>query len=258
VKLHYQAQGSGEPVVLMHGMFGSLSNLGVVARALTDHYQVIAVDLRNHGDSPNAMDMDYPSMADDIVELLDDLDISRAHLLGHSMGGKVAMQVALNQPQRVGKLIAADIAPVDYKPDRHGGVLAGLEALANARPGTRQEADKLLAEHVEEASVRAFLLKNLVRAEDGRFDLRLYLPGILANYYETLTLAPTGHPFSGPTLFIKGGDSAYIQDKHRQEVMRLFPNAQLKIIANAGHWLHAEKPEAFNHIVLNFLASSHK
>ncbi len=253
MKLNYQIQGSGQPVILMHGMFGSLSNLGLVARALMDRYQVIAVDMRNHGESPHSMTMDYPGMADDIVELLDDLNIPQAHLLGHSMGGKVGMQIALNQPKRVSKLIVADIAPVDYKPDRHGGVLTGLSALEKARPTTRQQADQLLAEHVEEAGVRAFLLKNLLRAEDGHFDLRLYLEGILANYYDTLTLAPTGNPFSGPTLFIKGADSAYIQDKHRAEVMRLFPNAELKIIANAGHWLHAEKPDTFNRIVHNFL-----
>lgn len=255
MKLNYQTQGSGHPVVLMHGMFGSLSNLGLVGRALMDRYQVISVDMRNHGESPHSMEMDYPCMADDIVELLDHLEIPKAHLLGHSMGGKVGMQIALNQPKRVTKLIAADIAPVDYKPDRHGGVLEGLQVLAQTRPTTRQQADQLLTEHVEETGVRAFLLKNLVRADDGHFDLRLYLDGILANYYDTLTLAPTGTPFSGPTLFIKGADSAYIQDKHRETVMRLFPNAQLKIIANAGHWLHAEKPDTFNRIVRQFLDS---
>ncbi len=258
MKLNYQIQGSGQPVVLMHGMFGSLSNLGLVARALADHYQVIAVDMRNHGESPHSMEMNYPCMANDIVELLDDLNIPHTHLLGHSMGGKVGMQIALNQPKRVSKLIVADIAPVDYKPDRHGGVLEGLNTLAKTRPTSRQQADKLLAEHVEEPGVRAFLLKNLVRAEDGHFDLRLYLEGILANYYDTLTLAPTGNPFIGPTLFIKGADSAYIQDKHRTEVMRLFPNAELKIIANAGHWLHAEKPDTFNRIVHNFLGDNER
>ncbi|WP_461481397.1 alpha/beta fold hydrolase [Porticoccus sp.] len=253
MKLNYQIQGAGQPLVLMHGMFGSLSNLGLVGRGLMARYRVISVDLRNHGESPHAMEMDYPGMADDIVELLDDLEIPRAHLLGHSMGGKIGMQVALNQPERVAKLVVADIAPVDYKPDRHGGVLEGLNALAAARPSSRQQADQLLSEYVEEAGVRAFLLKNLVRADDGHFDLRLYLEGILANYYDTLTLAPTGTPFSGPTLFIKGADSAYIQDKHRETVMRLFPNAQLKIIAHAGHWLHAEKPDTFNRIVGDFL-----
>jgi len=240
----------------MHGMFGSLSNMGVIGRALAGKYKVIAVDARNHGESPHSQKMDYPSMANDIVELMDDLAITQANLLGHSMGGKIAMQVALNHPERTDKLILADIAPVDYKPDRHGGVLEGLQSLKEMRPTSRKEADKELENYVEEASTRAFLLKNLVREYDGRFGLRLYMEVIAGNYYDTLTLAPTGQPFSGPTLFIKGEDSAYIQDKHRSEVLRLFPSAQLKVIANTGHWLHAEKPEAFNKIVSNFLENN--
>ena len=123
MKLNYVSQGSGQPVVLMHGMFGSLSNLGVVGRALADQYQVIAVDMRNHGESPHSMTMDYPAMAVDIVELLDDLALPKAHLLGHSMGGKVAMQVALNQPDRVASLMAADIAPVTYQPEDRKSVV---------------------------------------------------------------------------------------------------------------------------------------
>lgn len=237
----------------MHGMFGSLSNLGVTGRALTANYKIIAVDARNHGESPHSLEMDYPSMANDIIELMDDLAIEQTNLLGHSMGGKIAMQVALNHPDRVNKLIVADIAPVVYKPNRHGDVLEGLQALSETRPTSRKKADQLLSTYVEENSVRAFLLKNLVREKDGQFGLRLYMEGIVGNYYDTLTLAPTGKPFLGPTLFIKGEDSAYIQDKHRNEVLRLFPKVQLKVIANTGHWLHAEKPETFNKVVQMFL-----
>lgn len=253
MKLNYSIQGSGQPVILMHGMFGSRSNLGLLNRALSDSYSVISVDMRNHGESPHSLEMDYPSMANDIIELMNNLKLDQADLIGHSMGGKVAMQVALTHPERVNRLVVADIAPVDYKPDRHGGVLEGLTSLATTRPTSRKEADQLLAAYVNEPSVRAFLLKNLVRAEDGRFDLRLYMEGIIANYYDKLTLTPTGEPFSGPTLFIKGEDSAYIQDKHRSEVLRLFPNTKLKVIANTGHWLHAEKPETFNKTVSVFL-----
>ena len=238
----------------MHGMFGSLSNLGLVGRALIDNYTVISVDQRNHGESPHSQEMSYPCMADDIIELMDDLKLEKAILLGHSMGGKIGMQVALNHPKRVHKLIVADIAPVEYQPDRHGGVLEGLSALAEKRPSSRKEADQTLATYVEESPIRAFLLKNLVRGEDGKFNLRLFMAGIIANYYDTLTQPPIGNPFFGPTLFVKGEDSAYIQDKHRNEVLRLFPNAQLKVIANTGHWLHAEKPETFNKIVGTFLA----
>lgn len=192
-------------------------------------------------------------MANDIIELMNNLKLDQAGLIGHSMGGKVAMQVALTHPERVNAMVVADIAPVDYKPDRHGGVLEGLSLLATTRPNSRKESDRLLAGHVHETSVRAFLLKNLVLAEDGRFDLRLNMEGIAANYFDTLTLAPTGEPFSGPVLFIKGENSAYIQNKHRSEVVRLFPNAQFKMIGNTGHWLHAEKPETFNKIVRTFL-----
>lgn len=240
----------------MHGMFGSLSNLGVIGRVLSDNYKVVAVDLRNHGESPHSLEMNYPCMANDVIELMDDLAIQQATLLGHSMGGKIAMQIALNYPEKIDKLILADIAPVNYKPDRHGGVLEGLQSLKKIRPTSRKEADKNLENYVEEASTRAFLLKNLIREGDGRFGLRLYMDGIVKNYYDTLTLAPTGKPFSGLTLFIKGQDSAYIQDKHRSEVLRLFPSAQLKVIANTGHWLHAEKPDAFNKIVSNFLENN--
>ena len=240
----------------MHGMFGSLSNLGVIGRALSDNYKVIAVDLRNHGESPHSLEMNYPCMANDVIKLMDNLAIPKATLLGHSMGGKIAMQIALNHPERINKLILADIAPVNYKPDRHEGVLEGLQSLKETRPASRKEADKNLENYVEEASTRAFLLKNLVREDDGRFGLHLYMDGIVDNYYDTLTLAPTGKPFSGPTLFIKGEDSAYIQDKHRSEVLRLFPSAELKIIANTGHWLHAEKPETFNNIVSNFIENN--
>ncbi|MEH6466038.1 MAG: alpha/beta fold hydrolase [Porticoccus sp.] len=253
MKLNYSIQGSGQPVILMHGMFGSLSNLGLLGRALSDSYSVISVDMRNHGESPHNLVMDYPSMSDDIIELMDNFNFDQAILIGHSMGGKVAMQVAMNHPERVNKLVIADIAPVDYKPDRHGGVLEGLTSLAATRPTSRKEADQLLATYVDEPSVRAFLLKNLIRAEDGRFDLRLYMEGITANYYDKLTLAPTGEPFSGPALFIKGENSAYIQDKHRRKVLQLFPDTKLKVIANTGHWLHAEKPETFNKTVSTFL-----
>jgi esterase len=237
----------------MHGMFGSLSNLGLLGRALSDRYSVISVDMRNHGESPHNLEMDYPSMADDIIELMDDLDFGQATLIGHSMGGKVAMQVAMSHQERVNKLVIVDIAPVDYKPDRHGGVLEGLTSLATTRPDSRKEADQLLATYVDELSVREFLLKNLIRAEDKRFDLRLYMEGIIANYYDKLTLAPTGKPFLGPTLFIKGEDSAYIQDKHRIKVLELFPNTKLKVIENTGHWLHAEKPDTFYKTVSLFL-----
>jgi len=264
MKLNYsdtapQQQHSREyPVILMHGMFGSLSNLGPIGRHLTKHgYRVIAVDMRNHGLSPHEHNMSYADMAADIIELMDSLNIERAHLLGHSMGGKVGMQVAMNYPQRVAKLIVADIAPVTYAADRHNAVLDGLQALSNTELASRQQADEVLADYEPEVGIRAFLLKNLYRYKDAKghdhFGLRLNLTSVLANYVDVLTLAPSGESFDGAVLFLKGADSAYIQDKHRQTIETLFPHSQLHIIDGTGHWLHAEQPIVFNQHCLNFL-----
>lgn len=259
MKLNYQdnnADTSSTPVILMHGMFGSLSNLGVLARPLSDNnFRVISVDMRNHGMSPHEDTMSYPDMAADIVELMDDLNIPEAYLLGHSMGGKVGMQVAMNYPERVKKLIVADISPVTYTVDRHGGILDGLKALATTELTSRQHADTILAEFEPDKGIRAFLLKNLYKKENGNFGLRLNLDSVIANYCDVLTQAPTGNPFDGETLFLKGENSAYIQEKHRSEVTRLFPKVQLKVIAGTGHWLHAEKPDMVSRQVLSFLQS---
>ncbi len=258
MKLNYQDTNpdntSDTPVILMHGMFGSLSNLGVLARPLSEAgYRVISIDLRNHGLSPHEGEMSYAHMAADIVELLDHLQLPKAHLLGHSMGGKVGMQVAMNHPERVAKLIIADISPVTYSVDRHGGILEGLKVLTSSELKSRQHADELLAEHENDKGIRAFLLKNLYRKDDGSFGLRLNLDSVIANYCDVLTQAPTGNPFEGETLFLKGENSAYIQEKHRAEVTRLFPKVQLKVIAGTGHWLHAEKPDMVSRQVLSFL-----
>lgn len=251
MKLNFHRQGRGPAVILLHGLFGSSSNLAKAAKALCDDFSVYQVDLRNHGLSPHCADMDYPSMAADIIEFMNDQNIEHANLLGHSMGGKVAMQVALNYPERVKKLIVADIAPVTY-PRHHNPVLEGLLALENSNFRSRQQADEKLAEFVFEAQVRAFLLKNLLRKQDGNYGLHLNLEAIV-NHYEALGQAPTGTPFNGPTLFLKGLDSAYIQTEHRDEVLTLFPAAKMQVISGSGHWLHSDKPDTFNRLVKQFL-----
>ena len=262
MKLNYLAQGADHSqapvVILIHGMFGSLSNLGVLARPLLEHCRVISVDLRNHGDSPHEQTMDIPSMAEDIVQLMDELAIHSATLIGHSLGGKVAMQVALNCPERVNGLVVADIAPVTYT----GGqdrALAGLVALSRLMgPGgdqveSRSTADKLLSDYVDEPGVRAFLLKNLARNADGGFSLKLNISSIEENYSTTLVAAPSGDSYSGPTLFLKGETSAYIQEKHRPVIRQMFPRARLQVVEGAGHWLHAEQPQVVNQLIGQFL-----
>lgn len=251
MKLNFYQQGHGPAVILLHGLFGSSSNLTKAAKALCDDFSVYQVDLRNHGLSPHCADMDYPSMAADIIEFMNNQNIKHTNILGHSMGGKAAMQVALNYPERVNKLIVADIAPVTY-PRHHNLVLEGLLALKNSNLQSRQQADEKLAEFVLEKQVRAFLLKNLLKKEDGSYGLRLNLRAIV-DHHETLAQAPTGIPFHGPTLFIKGLDSAYIQTKHRDAVLTLFPTAKMQVINGAGHWLHSDKPDTFNRLVRQFL-----
>ena len=261
VALNYRITGEGSPLILLHGLFGSLDNLGGIARRLEDQWQIHALDERNHGSSPHTETMDYPAMAKDVIAYMDSQGIEKASLLGHSMGGKVAMQVALQAPERVDKLIVADIAPVSYKP-RHDAILEGLTGIDLTGVRSRQDADKLMAGFVGEPGVRQFLLKNLERIpreqqEEGAatFRWRLNLPVIDA-CYENLARAPEGEgPFPGPVLFLKGADSAYIQEKHRDDIQRLFPQAQLRIIQDTGHWLHAEKADTFAALCRRFLGA---
>ena len=256
MKLNYREQGRGAPLILMHGMFGSLSNLGNLARALADNYRVISVDLRNHGDSPHEQRMDLEVMGLDIVELMDQLCIESAALIGHSLGGKVAMQVAMNNPNRVTCLAVADISPVDYQEQTNSTVISALEQLSGGVIESRHEADTLLSEYQIDAPTRAFILKNLYRLSTGLYGLKLNVDSIASNYGNNLVRAPEGQSYAGPTLFVKGQNSAYIQDKHRPIIDALFPHSQLEIIDGVGHWLHAEKPQVFNSLVSGFLTAN--
>lgn len=259
VELNHRISGQGEPLILLHGLFGSLENLGGVARRLEDSWQIHALDQRNHGSSPHTEEMNYPAMASDVVAYMDAKGIEKARLLGHSMGGKVAMQVALSYPERVQATIVADIAPVTYPP-RHDAILDGMKSLDLRGVKSRTEADARLAEYVETPGVRQFLLKNLERIpkdksdqDDLLFRWRLNLPVIDASY-TNLAAAPEGEgPHEGDVLFIKGADSAYIQEKHQDTIQSLFPRAELKIIEGTGHWLHAEKADTFANLCRRFL-----
>jgi esterase len=257
MKLNFVDQGAENsadkaPVILMHGMFGSLSNLGSLARALVPDYPVIAVDLRNHGDSPHDDQMTIPLMAEDIIELMDDLGLPEVHLVGHSLGGKIGMQVAQLWPDRVCSLVVADIAPVHY-PQSNSHVVDALDQLQNSQIQSRKAADLIMADYIPDKPTRGFILKNLQPDDQGGYRLKLNVKSIVANYSDSLVEAPDGPPYQGPCLFLKGELSAYIQDKHRPLIKSLFPASQLEVIAGAGHWLHAEKPEEFNNLVIAFL-----
>jgi len=250
--LHFSQLGQGPDVIVIHGLFGSSDNLQALARSLSAQFRVTSVDVRNHGRSPRASDMDYPSLANDVLETMDSLGIQHAAVFGHSMGGKIAMQIALLAPTRVRCLVLADISPVQNQ-DRHTHIFERLCAIDTGALQNRQQADAQLAIAIEDAGTRAFLLKSLQRNLEGKFDWQFNVKVLAAQYHQILA-APTLHaPFIGPVLFIKGGNSDYIQASQQPQVLQYFPNAKLKIIAGTGHWLHAEKPAIFNKICLDFL-----
>lgn len=246
MQLNYQRQGAGQPLLILHGLFGNLENWGSLTRLLAQDFDIITADLRNHGRSPWDARMDYPSMAEDLLELLDHLQLPRCAILGHSMGGKAAMQLALSHPQRVERLLVADIAPIAYG-QHHAQVFAGLMAVEPQLLASRSEADRLLALHIEMPAIRAFLLKNLYREGDA-FAWRMNL-SVLHEQYTQISAAVEGLAYTGTCRFLRGGNSDYIQDRDMEQIRHLFPNAILETLRGAGHWLHAEQPEAFAHWV---------
>lgn len=252
MKLHSSISGQGFPLLLVHGLFGMGDNLAMIARPLSDHFQVHSLDLRNHGRSPRAASMSFSEMASDLVEYMDQNAVDSAHVLGHSLGGKVAMQLALSAPGRVAKLIVADIAPVSYPQRGHDEIFAGIRAVGLAGLRSRIDADKAMAQHILDPAVRQFILKNLYRDADRGFDWRINVDA-LWQCYDQLRQAVAGPAFNGDALFIKGGLSPYIQDQHWPVIKQLFPNAQLQVVEQTGHWLHAENPQVFNQFVLSFL-----
>ncbi|HET6185279.1 MAG TPA: alpha/beta fold hydrolase [Acetobacteraceae bacterium] len=244
--LHARSQGSGPPVALLHGLFGSGRNLGAIQRALASHFRAIALDLRNHGDSPHAASMSYPEMAADVAATLGALGALPAAVLGHSMGGKVAMRLALDRPDAVGRLIIADIAPVP-NPPRFAAIAEAMRAL---RPGlSRAAADAALRSAVPDAGLRAFLLLNW-RAEGWRIGL----DNIIANLAAIEGWdAPAGARYEGPVLFVTGARSDYVRPEHRPAIRALFPAARFVAIKDAGHWLHADNQAAMIAVVEAFL-----
>lgn len=251
--LYNNVIGEGEPLILLHGLFGMGDNLSMIARPMAEHYQVHRLDLRNHGRSFRSSSMSFAEMADDVLAVMDAQGIDKAHLLGHSLGGKVAMQLALQQPQRVNKLVVADIAPVAYY-GNHDAVFAGLNAVDLNIIQSRRDADGVLKQHIEEEGVRLFILKSLYKTDQGRYDWRLNVDAIQQCYEQLRSANHADKPFNGPTLFIKGELSNYIKADYKEAIDALFTQASFKVIENTGHWLHAEKTVTFNKLVEDFLA----
>ena len=245
--------GAGPPLAILHGLFGSGRNWASIAQRLAEHHRVIAIDLRNHGASPWAETMDYREMADDVRSTLRGRGHDRFSLLGHSLGGKVAMVAALEDGAAIERLIVVDIAPVAYAV-RHLGYAQAMRQLDLAAIKRRSDADAALAPAIPDAAERAFLLQNLV-LEDGRARWRLNLEAIEREMPRLVDFPamPPGRAYQGPALFIAGSLSDYLRPEYEPTIRGLFPNAEIANIDNAGHWVHAEQPTAFLAVVEGFL-----
>jgi len=255
MQLYFKESGQGEPLILLHGLFGSSDNWYYIAQKLAAKFHVFAVDQRNHGQSPHSSEMDYPSMAADVAELLAAQRLPSAVVLGHSMGGKTAMQFALQFPDLVGKLIVADMAPRGYEM-MHDKIFAALLDLNLPAFGARQQMEEVLAPAIPSLTLRRFLLKNLGRDAHGNFFWKINLRGLADNYARLRAPLAATFPFTKPTLFIRGGKSEFITMADETRIRELFPAAQIVTIPEAGHWLHADQPEEFGQLVLDFLMTA--
>ena len=256
MKLNFQKySNSGEPLFILHGLFGNLNNWNWHSKQLSEYFSVFGIDLRNHGESPHDENLNYSVMAQDIAQLLDDLGLSSASIIGHSMGGKVAMELALSSPERVDKMVVVDIAPVAYSEggDGHLSAIEGMKALDLSTVKSRRDAEAFLEGYIEDEITRKFILTNLVSQNKGQYQWRLNLQAIEKNYPRLRDKPASSKPFGKPVLFVKGALSNYIKAENKSETLELFPNAQVKLIMGAGHWLHADKPKVFQKIALDFL-----
>lgn len=233
-----QTPSSCSPVVLIHGLFGSLDNLGVLARSLVTTHDVLQLDLRNHGLSPRSDEMTYAAMAQDVLDTLNEHQLEKVTLIGHSMGGKVAMALSALAPERLNKLVMIDIAPVAYPVRRHDEIFAAIRAVSNAGATSRQQAADIMRTKLNEEGVIQFLLKSF---HNGSW--RFNVP-VLWDKYDNIVGWEAVPAWDHPALFIRGGDSPYIQEEYRDALLAQFPQSRAHVIAEAGHWVHAEKPQA--------------
>lgn len=251
MKLHYQDNGEGHPLIIIHGLFGSADNWRSMAKYFSRFYRVISVDLRNHGRSPHSASQDFASMAADIEQLCGDLGLHKVHVLGHSLGGKVAMQFAAEQPAWMDKLVVVDISPRRYFSE-HTPLMDAMLALDLENLDSRSAVDAALADKVTDKSVRQFLLMNLQAGDEGLY-WRINLPALKANYQHLMAPVCENMTVSANSLFVYGSLSEYVTEEDRALIMQQFPQAQFQAIEKAGHWVHAERPQQFKQLVEDFL-----
>lgn len=251
--LYSNVFGTGKPLCILHGFLGMSDNWKTLgSRYAENGFEVHLIDQRNHGRSFWSEDFNYDLMAQDLLNYLNGKNIEKTALIGHSMGGKTVMQFACTYPQRVEKLLVADIAPTFYPP-HHQDIINALNQLNFELINTRSDADDQLKKHLKNFGVRQFLLKNLYRTKDNTFGLRMNLAILSEKMEEIGENISSSESFSGPTLFLKGSRSEYVSDSDTPQIKRHFPKAQIEVIDNAGHWLHAENPNQFFEKSFRFL-----
>ena len=238
---------SNTPVVLIHGLFGDLNNLGILGRDLQQYFNTIQIDVRNHGDSFRSSQMEYQQMASDVISLVKSIGYNSVILIGHSMGGKIAMAATEIAPNFIEKIVIIDIAPVAYQVRRHDEIFAALEAVLQEKAKTRQEATLIMRDYIKENGVIQFLLKSF-RQGEWKFNLLS-----LKDNYEQIIGWKTVPSWDKPVLLIPGGNSPYVKAEYKEQIAAQFPKAKAWVVADAGHWVHAEKPDHVLRAIHHFL-----
>ncbi len=252
--LHSKIEGTGRPLLILHGYLGMSDNWKSLAqRFAADGFQVHALDLRNHGRSFHSDEFTFDAMVRDVLAYADAHALAQFDIIGHSMGGKLAMFLATTHPERIGKLVVADIAPRYYQP-HHQDIMAGLNAVDFSQKPDRAQAEAMIEPHIPDFGTRQFIMKSLYWVEPGQLGWRFNLPVFSEKIDNIGQALPADATFNGPTLFLKGANSRYISEQDVAEIGHHFPNSQIVTIANAGHWLHAENPSDFYEACIRFLA----
>jgi pimeloyl-ACP methyl ester carboxylesterase len=252
MKLFCRQIGTGNPLVILHGLFGMSDNWLTIVKQLSNSYHCYIPDMRNHGRSPKSKDLNYDDMVEDIYELLTDFELRTVSLLGHSMGGMVAMRFAFEYAHRIEKLVVVDIAPKSY-PALHQNILTGLKSIPIDKISSRKEANEFLKDYVASGKTRQFLLKNLYRKEDDSYAWRINLEAVYNHASDIGRGISSGHIYDKSTLFIRGAKSDYILPEDQKQIITAFPKAKIIEIPGASHWVHAEKPVEFIEALDSFL-----
>ena len=252
--LHSKIIGHGQPLLILHGFLGMGDNWKTLGNRFAEKYQVHLIDQRNHGRSFHSDEFDYELMVEDLLNYIDHHHLENINLIGHSMGGKTAMLFAVNHPERVHKLIVADIGP-KYYPSHHEQILNGLNAIDFTQQRSRNEIEEVLENYIPEMGIRQFLLKNVYRKNKDQFGFRFNLEAVTTSYDEIGVPLPPLMQFEGATLFLRGENSGYITKEDETLIKAHFAKAEVKTVKNAGHWLHAENPDDFYDYVVSFLTN---